>query len=80
MLCIVSLIEVVSELPTVTMAITEPMPIIIPNIVRNERILLVLRLLSESKMLSQMFINQFPLSLFDDLSVVNFQDPVTLFR
>ena len=43
-LCIESLMEPVSESPTVTMAMTEPMPMMMPSIVKMARILLAHRL------------------------------------
>ena len=52
---IVVLKEAVSELPTETMAITEAMPIMMPSMVRSERILLDLRPAMASKIFS--FIN-----------------------
>jgi len=55
-------IEPLKEEPTVSIAITEPMPIIIPNIVRNVRILFAFRLAKAITILSiilVMFVSSF---------------------
>ncbi len=64
--------------PTVVMAITEAMPMIMPNIVKKVRILLALKLVSAIMMLSTILVI-FTSPFIDYLAIGKSKDAVTFF-